>query len=79
MTIQEFVNTYNGTTIGDGQCVAMVQEYMRSVQNLNPPALGNAHDYYDNFENQPFLVANYNKIPYSNNAPNVRRYSCLEY
>jgi len=39
MTIQEFVNTYNGATIGDGQCVAMVQEYMRSVQGLNPPAL----------------------------------------
>lgn len=39
MTIQEFVNTYNGTTIGDGQCVAMVQEYMRQVQGLNPPAL----------------------------------------
>lgn len=64
MTLQEFINLYDGTKIGDGQCVAMVWKYMEDVLNLQPQPVGNAHDYYDNFYNSQFLVDNFDRITY---------------
>ena len=73
MTLQEFVNKYDGTKVGTGQCVALVQQYELEVLNLTPQAVGNAHDYYDNFYNQPFLYENFNRITYTgNNLPEIR-------
>lgn len=72
MTLQEFVNTYNGTTVGDGECVALVKQYEKDVLGLTPQAVGNAHQYYDDFEEQPFLYNNFDRITYNgSNVPNV--------
>lgn len=72
MTLQEFVNTYNGTTVGDGECVALVKQYEQDVLGLTPQAVGNAHQYYDDFEEQPFLYNNFDRITYNgSNVPNV--------
>lgn len=72
MTLQEFVNKYNGTKVGDGQCVALVKQYEQEVLGLTPQAVGNAHDYYDNFYNQPFLYNNFDRIEYTGgNLPSV--------
>lgn len=63
MDLGTFVNTYNGTRVGTGQCVALIKQYESDVLGLTPQAVGNAHDYYDNFENTPFLYNNFTKIP----------------
>ena len=65
MTLQEFVSKYNGTRVGDGQCVALVKQYEQEVLGLTPQAVGNAHDYYDNFYNQPFLYNNFDRYTYN--------------
>ena len=72
MTLTEFVNTYNGTKVGDGQCVALIKQYEQDVLNLTPVAVGNAYQYYDNYENQEFLYNNFNRIAYDGtNIPEV--------
>ena len=65
MTLQEFVNTYNGTTVGNGQCVALVLQYEEDVLGLTPTGVGDAHQYYDNFYNTPFLYENFNRFTYN--------------
>lgn len=69
MTLDEFVNLYNNTKVGDGQCVALIKQYETDVLGLTPEAVGNAHQYFDDFENQPFLYNNFQKIPFQNNLP----------
>ena len=27
MTLDEFISTYNGTKVGDGQCVSLIKRY----------------------------------------------------
>lgn len=72
MTLDQFVNLYNGTKVGDGQCVALVKRYEHDVLGLVPQSVGNAHDYYDNFYNQPFLYNNFVRITYTgSNVPNI--------
>ena len=64
MTLNEFVNTYDGTTIGNGQCVALILQYESDVLGLTPTPVGDAHQYYDNFYNTPFLYNNFIRYTY---------------
>lgn len=70
MTLQDFVNTYNGTTVGSGQCVPLILKYEQDVLNLTPTPVGDAHEYYDNYYNTPFLYNNFDLFTYNgNNMP----------
>lgn len=72
MTLQEFVNTYNGTKVGSGQCVALITRYEADVLNLTPTPVGDAHHYYDNYYNTPFLYNNFDLFTNNgNNTPQV--------
>ena len=78
MTLLEFVNLYNGSKVGDGQCVALIKLYESEVLGLTPVAVGNAHAYYDDYENQEFLNKNFDRITYNGtNIPQTRRYNCM--
>lgn len=69
MTLQEFANTYNGTTVGNGQCPALVNLYMDEVLGITPEYFGDAHNYYDDYDNIPFLKENFYRIPVSQELP----------
>lgn len=71
MTLQEFVNTYNGTTVGDGQCVYLIRYYIEQVLNLPFEAVGNAHQFYDDYENNEYLKKYFDRITYNNNKPEI--------
>lgn len=72
MTLNQFVEKYNGTKVGDGQCVALVKQYEQDVLDLIPQAVGNAHQYYDDFYDEPFLYENFDRITYNgSNVPNI--------
>lgn len=64
MTLNEFVNTYNGTTVGSGQCVALITKYESEVLGLTPVVVGDAHMYYDNYYNNSFLYNNFDRYTY---------------
>ena len=58
MNYQEFINEYNGKSFDyDGvsgvQCVDLIKMYLDKVFGIKPAALGNAKDYYENFNNLP--------------------------
>lgn len=73
MTLSEFVNTYLGVQVGDGECVALIKQYEADVLGLTPQAVGNAVDYYRNFYNEPFLYNNFSRIEYlGSEIPNAR-------
>lgn len=69
MTLEEFVLEYNNKTVGSGQCVALVVQYMKDVQGFTNQFSGNAHDFYDNFESSDFLKEHYNRIPKGDSLP----------
>lgn len=72
MTLTEFVNLYDGTKVGAGQCVALIKQYEQEVLNLTPVAVGNAHQYFDNYENEEFLYTNFDRITYDGtNKPEI--------
>ena len=78
MTLTEFVNTYTGVQVGDGQCVALIKQYESDVLNLTAQSVGNAVDYYRNFYNEPFLYNNYNLITYTGTEiPMARGHCCV--
>lgn len=67
MNFDEFVKKYNGQAIDyDGgygvQCVDLIKLYAEKVLGLKFGAFGNAHAYYDNFENIKTLKDNFVKI-----------------
>lgn len=51
MTFDEFHNKYLEKKVGTGQCVALVKKYIDDVLEVKSRAIGNAKDYYENFEN----------------------------
>ena len=58
MTFSEFVKEYNGKSFDyDGvagvQCVDLIKMYLDKVFNIKAGSLGNAKDYYLNFEKLP--------------------------
>lgn len=65
MNLQDFINAYNGQSVGGGQCVALVKQYQIDVLNTTAPAVGNAKDYWENYESTQFLQQTYDKIPLS--------------
>ena len=69
MTLTEFISKYDNTKVGNGQCVALIKQYETDVLGLTPEAVGNAHNYYDEYNNQPFLYENFERITYQNNMP----------
>lgn len=67
MNFDEFIKKYNGQAIDyDGgygvQCVDLIKLYADKVLGLKFGAFGNAHAYYDNFENIKMLKDNFVKI-----------------
>lgn len=38
------------------QCIDLIKKYLHDGWGLNPGAWGNAHAYYDNFNNRPELT-----------------------
>lgn len=73
MTLTEFVNTYLGVTVGDGECVALIKQYEADVLGLTPQSVGNAVDYYRNFYNIPFLYNNFRLTDYTGTeSPTIR-------
>ena len=71
MTLQEFVNVHNGTKVGNGQCPALVNLYMQEVLGITPGYFGDAHNYYDDYENSAFLKENFIKIPVNTQRPQI--------
>lgn len=64
MTLQEFANRYNGTTVGSGQCVALITRYESDVLGLVPQVVGDGHQYYDDYYTNPFLYNNFDRYTY---------------
>lgn len=68
MTLQDFVNTYNGKIVRGGQCGELIRQYWIDVDKTNPPSYPNSKDYwfnpvpgYDKVANpQPGDIAIYN-------------------
>ena len=44
------------------QCVDLIKAYLHDGWGLNPGAWGNAHAYYDNFNNRPELTKHFTRI-----------------
>lgn len=67
MTYTEFINKHKGKGVDyDGtagvQCVDLAKCYMHEVFGMNPGTWGDAHCYFDNFNNIPALKANFTRI-----------------
>lgn len=70
MTYNEFVSKHNGKAMDyDGvpandkvQCVDLIKFYLKEVFGITPGAWGNAHAYYDNFNNIPSLKAKFRRV-----------------
>ncbi|MGN0601343.1 MAG: CHAP domain-containing protein [Oscillospiraceae bacterium] len=72
MNYNEFVKKHVGKAMDyDGvagvQCVDLAKYYLKEVFDINPGAWGDAHCYYDNFNNISALKSNFDRIP---NTPN---------
>lgn len=48
MTLQEFITTYNGNVVGDGECGTLVRQYWNDVVGVVPPSYSDAKDYWYN-------------------------------
>ena len=73
MTYNEFVSKYTGKALDyDGvagvQCVDLIKFYLRDVFSISAGAWGDAHAYYDNYDNLPLLKADFVRIP---NTPDL--------
>ena len=67
MNLNEFKNKYMGKSIDyDGvsgvQCVDLVKQYLKDVFGLNPGSMGNAKDYFQNYENNKLLKDNFDRL-----------------
>ena len=72
MNFNEFVKKHVGKAMDyDGvagvQCVDLAKYYLKEVFAINPGAWGDAHCYYDNFNNISALKSNFKRIE---NTPN---------
>ncbi len=66
-TYKQFIEAHKGKALDyDGvagcQCVDLAKYYLNEVFGLQPGAWGDAHDYYDNFNNVPQLKENFTRI-----------------
>ena len=67
MNYNEFIKTYKGKSFDyDGvsgvQCVDLVKQYLNKVFGIKPGSWGNAKDYYENYNNNKTLKANFTRI-----------------
>lgn len=67
ITYAEFIKKYNGKAkdydgVAGVQCVDLIKYYLKEVFGLNPGAWGDAHCYYDNFNNISALAKNFTRI-----------------
>lgn len=70
MTIDQFVNTYNNTTVGDGQCVALIKAYERDVFNfVQYYGLAYAYQWYTDYFNNQGLQDHYDIYSLSDGLP----------
>ena len=70
MNLNEFVNHYNGTTIGDGQCVALIKAYERDVLGFTQYfGLPYAYQYYTEYPNNQGLQDHYDRYNLSDGLP----------
>jgi hypothetical protein len=70
MTYSEFIKKHNGKGVDfDGtagvQCVDLAKAYLKEVYNITPGSWGDAHCYYDNFNNISQLKSNFTRIAYT--------------
>ncbi len=68
MTYKEFIAKYNGKgmdydAVAGVQCVDLAKYYLKEVFGISAGAWGDAHAYYDNYDNLPLLKANFERIP----------------
>ena len=66
-TYTEFIKKYNGKAkdydgVAGVQCVDLIKYYLKEVFGINPGAWGDAHCYYDNFNNISALTKNFVRI-----------------
>lgn len=67
MNYNEFIKTYKGKSFDyDGvsgvQCVDLVKQYLNKVFGIKPGSWGNAKDYYENYNGNKTLKANFTRI-----------------
>ena len=67
ITYAEFIKKYSGKAkdydgVAGVQCVDLIKYYLKEVFGLNPGAWGDAHCYYDNFNNISALTKNFTRI-----------------
>lgn len=65
----QFINNHSGKAVdydhaAGVQCVDLAKCYLNEVFGISPAAWGDAHCYYDNFDNLPLLKANFMRIEY---------------
>lgn len=70
MTIDSFVLRYNNTTVGDGQCVALIKAYERDVFNfVQYYGLQYAYQWYTDYFNNQGLQDHYDIYSLSDGLP----------
>lgn len=67
ITYAEFIKKHAGKAmdfdgVAGAQCVDLIKYYLKEVFNINPGAWGDAHCYYDNFNNITALKNNCTRI-----------------
>ena len=70
MNLATFVSTYNGTTVGDGECVALIKAYERDVLNFNEFfGISYAYQYFTDYTNNQGLQDHYDRYTLSDGLP----------
>ena len=70
MNLATFVSTYNGTVVGDGQCVALIKLYEDDVLGfIQYFGLPYAYQYYTEYPNNAGLQAHYDRYTLSDGLP----------
>lgn len=74
MTLDTFITTYNHTKVGSGQCVDLIKQYEQDVLGLVSTSVGDAHQYYDDYNTNSFLNTNFDRFTYliGSNLPQTR-------
>lgn len=67
ITYSEFIKKHTGKAmdfdgVAGSQCVDLIKYYLKEVFNINPGAWGDAHCYYDNYNNISALKNNFTRI-----------------
>ena len=70
MNLTQFYNTYNGQTVGDGECPALVKAYEREVLGFTEYyGLTYAYQWYTDYPNNSGLQNHYERYTVGNGLP----------